>query len=201
MHVVSEQQGVTTVPSIAFANWGGDRASRLDEVEAHCASISVLSPANPTFLDELLRGLVLHLSAHFQGFCRDLHTECSQIWIAGIPAGFQTTAQAQFAAQLALDRGNPTYDNLKRDFSRFGFVLDLQSSHPHGSQRVSGLAQMNQWRNKAAHQGTRPLGGGTPQQLLLGIVQGWRTSCDGLATSLDGIMYAELLRIMGVSPW
>ncbi|HEY3968206.1 MAG TPA: hypothetical protein VGM05_26825 [Planctomycetaceae bacterium] len=26
-------------------------------------------------------------------------------------------------------------------------------------------------------------------------------SCDGLATSLDSIMYTELLRIMGVAPW
>jgi len=44
-------------------------------------------------------------------------------------------------------------------------------------------------------------GGGVPAGLTLPIVQGWRVSCDGLATSLDGIMRAELLRIMGVAPW
>jgi hypothetical protein len=37
--------------------------------------------------------------------------------------------------------------------------------------------------------------------LTLPIVQGWRASCAGLAFSLDGIMHAELLRIMGVAPW
>jgi hypothetical protein len=60
---------------------------------------------------------------------------------------------------------------------------------------------LNEWRNKAAHQSTQPLGGGVPAALTLPIVQGWRASCDGLATSLDGIMHAELLRIVGVAPW
>jgi hypothetical protein len=116
------------------------------------------------------------------------------------PAGLKATAQAQFSAQLALEKGNPTYDNIKRDFNRFGFLLDLQAAHPAGPQQVTDLGHLNDWRNKAAHQGTQPLGGGVPAALTLPIVQGWRTSCEGLATSLDGIMRAELLRIMGVFP-
>jgi hypothetical protein len=174
---------------------------RLNKVEAHSAAVLALIPPNATFLDETLRGFVLHLSAHFQGFCRDLYTECAQIWIAAIPAGFQATAQAQFFAQLALEKGNPSYDNIKRDFNRFGFLLNLQGSHMAGPQWVTDLGHLNDWRNKAAHQGTQPLGGGVPAALTLPIVQAWRTSCNGLATSLDGIMHAELLRIMGAAPW
>jgi hypothetical protein len=173
----------------------------LNEVEAHCAAVLAQVPPNPTFLDETLRGFVLHLSAHFQGFCRNLYTECSQIWIAVIPVGLQATAQAQFSAQLALEKGNPSYDNIKRDFNRFGFLLNLQTAHPAGPQQVTDLAHLNAWRNRAAHQGTQPLGHGVPAALTLPIVQGWRTSCDGLAPSLDNIMRAELLRIMGVLPW
>ncbi len=189
------------MPSAAFTRWQNDRMSRLNEVEAHCTVVLALVPPNPTFLDETLRGFVLHLSAHFQGFCRNLYTECSQIWIAAIPAGLQATAQAQFSAHLALEKGNPTYDNIKRDFNRFGFLLNLQAAHAMGPQQVTDLGHLNDWRNKAAHQGTQPLGGGVPAALTLPIVQGWRASCDGLATSLDGIMRAELLRIMGVAPW
>jgi hypothetical protein len=66
---------------------------------------------------------------------------------------------------------------------------------------VTDLGHLNDWRNKAAHQGTQPLGGGVPAALTLTIVQGWRASCDGLAASLDGIMNTELLRIMGTVPW
>ena len=174
---------------------------RLSEVDAHCAAVVALVPPNPMFLDETLRGFVLHLSAHFQGFCRNLYTESSQICINAIPLGLKVTAQTQFAAQLALEKGNPTYDNIKRDFNRFGFLLNLQGAHPLGPQRITDLSHLNEWRNKAAHQGTQPLGSGVPASLTLPLVQGWRTSCDGLATSLDGIMYAELLRMMGVAPW
>jgi hypothetical protein len=186
------------VPSAAFTDWQNDRALRLNEVEAHCATVLALVPPNLTFLDETLRGFVLHLSAHFQGFCRDLYTECSQAWVIAIPAGFQPTAQAQFSARLELEKGNPNYNNIKRDFNRFGFLLDLHTAHaPH----VTHLDQLNQWRNKAAHQGTKPLGGGVPAVLALPVVQGWRASCGVLANSLDGIMRGELLRIMGTAPW
>jgi hypothetical protein len=174
---------------------------RLNEVDAHCAAVLTLDPPNPLFLDETLRGFVLHLSAHFQGFCRNLYTECSQIWIAAIPAGLQATAQAQFSVHLALEKGNPSHDTIKRDFNRFGFLLDLQAAHAQGPQQVTDLGHLNDWRNKAAHQGSRPLGGGVPAALTLPIVQGWRASCDGLATSLDRIMRAELLHSMGVAPW
>src|SRR5882724_3522713 len=153
---------------------------RLSEVEAHCSVVLALAPPNPTFADETLRGFVLHLSAHFQGFCRDLYTECSQIWIAAIPVGLKATAQAQFSAQLALEKGNPSHDNIKRDFNRFGFRLNLQAADPANSQRVTDLGHLNAWRNKAAHQGTQPLAGGVPAALALPLVQGWRASCGGL---------------------
>ncbi len=189
------------MPSAAFSHWQNDRIPRLDEVNSHCASVLAAVPPNPTFLDEVLRGFVLHLSAHFQGFCRDLYTECTQIWIAAIPIGFQPTAQAQFFAHLALEKANPTYENIKRDFNRFGLLLDLQVAHPAGPRQVTDLGHLNAWRNKAAHQSTRPLEGGVPAALTLPIVQGWRVSCNGLAASLDGIMHVELLRITGVAPW
>jgi hypothetical protein len=65
---------------------------------------------------------------------------------------------------------------------------------------VTDLGHLNDWRNKAAHQGTRPLGGGVPASLTLPVVQGWHRSCDGLAAALDRVMYTELLRILGAAP-
>lgn len=130
------------MPSAAFTYWQNDRTPRLNEVDAHCAAVLAMVPPNPTFLDETLRGFVLHLSAHFQGFCRNLYTECSQIWIAAIPSGLRATAQKQFSAQLALEKGNPTYDNIKKDFNRFGFLLNLQAVHPAGPQQVTDLGQV-----------------------------------------------------------
>lgn len=113
----------------------------------------------------------------------------------------ESHAQAQFSAHLALEKGNPSHENIKRDFNRFGFLLDLPTADAANAQRLTDLGHLNEWRNKAAHQGTKALGGGVPATLTLPIIQAWRASCDGLATSLDGIMNAELLRIMGVAPW
>jgi hypothetical protein len=187
------------MPSAALTNWHTDRSSRLSAVESHCNAVLATVPLNATFADETLRGFVLHLSAHFQGFCRDLYTECSQIWIAGIQPGFQATAQAQFSAELALEKGNPSYNNIKRDFNRFGF--QLQNANFAIPQQLTDLHHLSDWRNKAAHQGTKPLGSGVPTVLTLPLVQSWRASCNGLAVSLDGIMHTELLRIMGAVPW
>src|SRR5438445_5896850 len=113
------------MPSAALTHWQTDRTPLLNEVDAHCAAVLALVPPNPTFLDETLRGYVVHLSAHFQGFCRDLYTECSQRLSAAVPPGLQLTLQRQFSAKLELNKGNPTIQAIKEDFGRFDFTLDF----------------------------------------------------------------------------
>lgn len=186
------------MPSIALQQWQNDRVPRLNEVEAHCAAVAALVPPKPEFLDETLRGFVLHLSAHFQGFCRDLYTESSQACIAQMPAGLHATAQLQFLDHISIETGNPSHVNLKRDFGRFGLSFNLQATN---AKEVTDLGHLNAWRNKAAHQGTRPLPGGIPTILTIATVQGWRASCDRLAAALDAMMQQELQRITGLPPW
>ena len=189
------------VPSASLTIWHNERMPRLDQVDAHCASVAAMATPNSTFLDETLRGYVLHLSAHFQGFCNGFYNECTQFWKSAIPIEMRATAQAQFRTQLALEKGNPTYENIKRDFNRFGILLDLQHAHPLGSQRITDLGHLNAWRNKAAHQSAEPLGAGIPGILTLSMIQQWKESCDGIASSLDEIMYREMSRIMSFVPW
>src|SRR5262249_24807039 len=96
-----------------------------------------------------------------------------------------------------LDHGNPNVENLRIDFSRFGFPLDLYTANPANPSRLIHLGQLNKWRNAAAHYGIPPPGA----PLDVPPLQSWRNSCDGLATSLDGIMYTELRRILRRRPW
>jgi len=173
--------------------------SRLGDVDAQCATSLTLVPPPISLIDENLRGFVLLLSAHFQGFCRDLYSESAQVIASKVrrPA-LAALFQAQFVEQLRIDHGNPNVHNLKSDFKRFGFTLDLPGADPANPARLADLALLNAWRNIAAHQGRpRPTAG----PLTLPLVQRWRTSCDGLASSLDGIMYNELLRILKRRPW
>jgi hypothetical protein len=59
-------------------------------------------------IDENLRGYVLQLSAHFQGFCRDLHSECVLCVVSKVRPTLLALVQAQFMADRKLDHGNPT---------------------------------------------------------------------------------------------
>lgn len=189
------------MPSAALTQWQCDRSARLKEVDAHCTSLQTSGLAR-TLLEESLRGYVMHLSAHFQGFCRDLYTECSQVVVAAIPPNLQATAQTQFTTLLALEKGNPIYANIKTDFSRFGFVLDLNAVMPDSMQQITKLSHLNTWRNRSAHQGTQTLAGSVPAVLTLSTIQDWRATCDGLSQALDAIMYNELTRILGgAAPW
>jgi hypothetical protein len=185
------------MPSASLLRWQQDRMPRLTGVDAQCAASVVLAPPQPNLVEENLRGYVLLLSAHFQGFCRDLHTEGAQIIVSKVRLTLQVLIQAQFRAHRRLDHGNPTLQHLREDFERFGFTLDLVAADPANQARLDNLAALNRWRNVAAHHSTVPVGA----PLTFPLLRAWRISCDGLATSLDEIMYNEVWRILRRAPW
>jgi hypothetical protein len=186
--------------------------ARLGHIDAHCAALFTLGPPGPSpapaapaapspLALESLQGYVMLVSGHFQGFCRDLYTECAQLCVAAVPAGLQPAVQAQFTTEVKLNTGNPTMENIRKDFERFGFLLDLAGADPANPLRVTHLGHLNYWRNAVAHQKATPTPPGVPAMLTLADVQTWRASCDGLATSLDHIMHDVLFRMLGLAPW
>ncbi len=184
------------MPSASLVGWRNDRMARLAEIDAQCAASLALAAPRPNLVEENLRGYVLLLSAHFQGFCRDLYTECAQVIVSRVRPRLRALTLTQYTAHRKLDRGNPSLDNLRADFERFGFTLHL-AAEPADAPRLADLAVLNRWRNVAAHQGTTPAG----VPLNLSTLQAWRHSCDGLATSLDLIMYTELRKLLRRTPW
>lgn len=195
------------MPSAALLRWHNDRMARLGHIDSHCAALllppapGAAAPVPSPLAQESLQGYVMLLSGHFQGFCRDLYTECLQLCAAAVPPGLSATVQAQFGAEVKLNSGNPTVHNIRKDLERFGFLLDLAGSDPANPLRVTHLGHLNYWRNAVAHQKATPPPHGVPAVLVLRDIQAWRSSCDGLAICLDGIMHAELLRILGAAPW
>jgi hypothetical protein len=187
------------MPSTSLRQWQNDRMPRLAEVDKQCATSVAAIPPNIHLIDENLRGYVVLLSAHFQGFCRDLYTEGAQVIASRIRSTLRLLIQDQFSAHRKLDHGNPNMDNVAKDFDRFGFDLRTKvNTDPANMPRQRHLATLNQWRNVAAHQGLPTAAAGP---LTLPLLQTWRNSCDGLATSLDDIMYNQLRRILRRAPW
>jgi hypothetical protein len=172
---------------------------RLTQIDAQCAASLAIVPPNVQLIEENLRGYVVLLSAHFQGFCRDLYTEAAQTIALRTRPSLQPLIQRQFSAHLSLNHGNPTIDNIAKDFDRFGFNLRSEiNSDPANVAHRRDLAALNEWRNVAAHQGTTLPAGGA---LTLPTLQAWRNSCNNLATSLDAVMYNEARKILRRSPW
>lgn len=184
------------MPSTSLNLWRTDRMPRLNEVDVQCTASLALAPPNLQLVDENIRGFILLLSAHFQGYCRDLYTECALIVASKVRPTLQVLIQQQFTASRSLDHGNPNINNIKKDFNRFGFALNMAAADPANNARLSDLSDLNEWRNIAAHHGVVP-SGGLP---AFPTIQGWRNSCDGLATSLDVIMYNRLRTILRRAP-
>ena len=196
--------------SNALTFWRTNRMVRLGYIDSHCVALFGLQTPTPSasgtplvspLAQESLEGYVMLVSGHFQGFCRDLYSECAQVVVASLPASLGPTMQAQFGAELKLNTGNPTVESIRRDFERFGFALDLANATPGNLLRMTDLGHLNHWRNAVAHQKAAPPPTGIPGTLTLPDVQKWQTSCDGLASSLDDKMRKELLRILGATPW
>ena len=186
--------------SASLTRWLHDRTPRLNEVDRQCAASHVIVPANHNLVDENIRGFILLLSAHFQGFCRDLYTECAQHIASKVRPTLEVLVQEQFtAADRSLDHGNPNIDNIKKDFNRFGFSLNIGGLPTRrtmlGSSISNGLNRVEEHRGPP-WRGCRRAG-----SLLLPTIQAWRNSCLGLATSLDGIMYNRLRSILRRQPW
>src|SRR5262245_3621815 len=167
-------------------------------MEAQCVWAAGLAPADPDMVDEHLRAYVTLLSAHFQGFCRDLYTEASfEILDRVKKIGLRPIVQAQFTAGLKLDKMNPTLDALADDFKRFG-ISDLRAAvgtAPPADAHKGRLKAMNECRNKCAH--------GVPviPELLLANIQEWRISCDWLASRLNAVVYNRLWVAFRAAPW
>ncbi len=187
------------MPSASMVRWQTDRMPSLAELDTQCAASLALVPPNPRLAEENLRGYVVLLSAHFQGFARDLQSETAQVIASKVRPSLQPLIQAHLSAHRAMDHGNPNSENIARDFDRFGFDLKVElAADPVNALRLQHLAALNKWRNVAAHRSTT-LPPGVP--LTLASVQTWQVACDELAAALDGIVYNKLRKRLRRKPW
>jgi hypothetical protein len=192
------------MPSHALLGWQNSRLPRLNQVDAQNATIVALVPPNPELADENLRGYVMLLAAHFQGFCRDLHSECNLAAATVVPAPLLLVFQKLCHQGRELDRANARYSGIKADFERFDFDLTAAlRANPAtvaiNDSYITQINHLNAWRNYAAHHNILPPSFGGP--FTLANVQQWKNSCNGLAIELDRIMYNQIQALTGIAPW
>ena len=93
------------------------------------------------------------LSSQFQGFCRDLHSECVDHLVRAVrPAILHTALRAEFVFARKLDRGNPNPGNIGSDFTRLGlpFWDEVRRDYTRNEARQGRLDELSEWRNAIA---------------------------------------------------
>ncbi len=187
------------MPSNSLRLWRTARCRQLDTVEAAHTSVGGTAPGRRHATLQLNYSYALLLSAHFQGFCRDLHTEAATLLADRLNASFSRTLRELFLVGRKLDTGNPNPGNLGSDFNRFGldFWGKVNTLSPATAVRRQRLEELNSWRNAIAHQDFSRVTG----SLRLAQVRRWRASCERLAVSFDRVLTSYLHRETGSAPW
>ena len=192
------------MPSRSLQAWRTTRAAALEEVENAHRMVGGSGPGRRYATQQINHAYAMLLSSQFQGFCRDLHSECVDLLVRAItPAIVQASLSIEFMLGRKLDKGNPNPGNIGADFERLGvrFWPDVDADDFRNPNRKRALEELNKWRNAIAHQDFDPsvLGGRTALQLH--EVKAWRRACDGLGQSFDNILHAHLQLMTGVPPW
>jgi hypothetical protein len=193
------------MPSVALQNWSAARAAALNEIEHAHRSVGGTGPGRRYLTQHINQAYAVLLSSEFQGFCRDLHDECTGYLVAPVTStALLATYRSNLLFGRKLDTGNPNSGNIGADFNRFGITfwpaVDADSSR--NPARRLALEALNRWRNAIAHSAFTPdMYKGRRPSLHLVEVQEWRKACDGLAHSFDNVLCAHLHSTTGVAPW
>jgi hypothetical protein len=145
---------VRRVPSASLRTWLGPRAAKLDEIEAAHRAVGV-SLGRRWATEQLNQAYAVLLSSQFQGFCRDLHSECVDRFVRAASAvPMAQVIRAALVLARRLDRGNPNPANIGADFNRLGVDLwpEIQRADRRSAIRQLRIAQLAEWRNAIAHQ-------------------------------------------------
>lgn len=191
------------MPSQSLIRWHGERADALDEIENAHAMVGGTERGRRYATQQINYSYTALLSSHFQGYCRDLHSECIDHVVAILPAQVQGFVRAEFIWNRSLARGNPHPGAVGTDFKRLGVdiwvrVYDLDARN---NRRRELLQELVDWRNAIAHQDFDPVAPGGIPTLQLARVRTWRSAVNALARSFDQAMYDYLRGPLGAAPW
>src|SRR3954466_3363570 len=96
------------MPSTSYRQWRTVRAAALDEIARAHAAVGGTARGRRYTTQQINRAYAMLLASQFQGYCRDLHTECVTHVLAALapPPALRGLLLAEFVRSRQLDRGN-----------------------------------------------------------------------------------------------
>jgi hypothetical protein len=191
------------MPSHSLIRWNGERADAFDEIENAHAMVGGTERGRRYATQQINYSYATLLSSHFQGFCRDLHSESIDHIVALTPPQLQVFLRVEFLWNRSLARGNPHPGAIGSDFGRLGIDLwpEVYALDARNERRRELLQELIDWRNAIAHQDFDPVAPGGIPTLHLPRVRAWRSAVNALVRSFDQAMYNYLQRLIGSVPW
>jgi hypothetical protein len=193
------------MPSLSYGEWRSVRARALDEIAQGHAAVSGTRRGRRFNTQQFNRAYAVMLASQFQGFCRDLHSQCVDPLVRTIPSplAVRPLVRDEFTRDRKLDRGNAQPSSLGADFRRLGIDLwnVMRAYEPETSTLMKLLDDLNLWRNAIAHQDFDQQKLGGTIILRLDRVRRWRRACGRLARALDEVMRRHMQGLTGSSPW
>lgn len=194
---------------MALTHWRGERTRALDDLILARRAVAARAAA----VEQVDRAHLVLLAAHFQGFCRDLHTEVVNAVVGAItPAAARTVVRLSLSPGPGLSRGNARPEVLTRDFGMLG-LADLWNRLRAVDPAVAGgqqvLNELYAWRNAIAHDDfstpffrhRERVHVVTSTRVGAGEVEHFRAVCDRLCTALDSVAGRHVEGLVGRKPW
>jgi hypothetical protein len=95
------------MPSVSWREWSTTRTQQLNDIEAAHRSVGGTGRGRRYATEQINHGYAVLLASQFQGFCRDLHSECVRELVRAVsPTIFQSNLHSEFLFNRGLDRGN-----------------------------------------------------------------------------------------------
>jgi hypothetical protein len=192
------------MPSPALTAWSTSSATALSQLEAAHRAVGGTRAGRRTNTLQLNYAYVLLLSAHFQAYCRALHSDSTQLLVEAIDPGIASVLDANLTFARQLDRGNAQPSAIGADFNRlvFEFWTVVKAADARNTARQRKLEDLNDWRNAIAHHDIETRRADLrPREVTLAACRSWRGALDGLANSFDRVLAAHLATLLGSRPW
>jgi hypothetical protein len=186
--------------------WSTQRCQELDQIRHVHKQVGGTGRGRRWATQQVNHAYVVVLTSHFQGYCRDLHSECMDRFARDVDQKSGTmigqVVRRLLGSDRSLDRGNPTPENIRKDFARLGVELWLEASalDARTSARKNRVEELHLRRNAIVHQDFSRIPP-TRSNLQLKDAVAWRGVCDNLVRTFDEVMRRYLQRVLGTSPW
>jgi hypothetical protein len=142
--------------SLSYRHWRSARSRALDEMATAHAAVGGSGRERRFATQQINRAYAVLPASQFQGFCRDLHSECVDHLLPVInpPASLYSSLYSEMMRGRQLDRGNAQPSALGMDFGRLDleFWNDLQVFDANSADSTNDLESLNGWRNAIVHE-------------------------------------------------